>query len=268
MQKPWQLQVFSVSIRKKEKWAWARTHLQQYLGKNPQSRCLDVGAGVGTLGVLQEGLGGHWEFTETDAMAAGETRKIVRGPVRVIDVFSPTLRPNNYDLITVFDVIEHVPDPQKFMNRLHELLKPNGYIILTTPADDKRYYVWRRLAESVFGITKEAHGHVVEGFSREELANLTSRAGLQLLEATQFSFFFTEMVELAYNGAYILKNRGRQKTGGYNLALSPASGGDVTRHKFLFALLKITYPLLRGISLLDRLGIFRRGYEWGIVAQR
>lgn len=266
MDTPWQLQVFAVSIRKKEKWLWAQAQLKKAL--SPTTRCLDVGSGVGTLSILQERMGGRWDFTETDIAAATETKKIVTGPVYTIDIFDQKLAPQTYELITVFDVIEHVPDPTRFMQRLNELLKPNGTIILTTPADDGQYYFWRRLAESWFGIDKAAHGHIVEGFSREQLTKLCEKTNFSLTTCTLFSFFFTEMVELAYNGAYILKNRIHQKTGGYNLALSPASGKDVGRHQWQLLFLKTTYPFLRSISLLDRLGISRRGYEWGLVAHK
>ncbi|MEX2054928.1 MAG: class I SAM-dependent methyltransferase, partial [Candidatus Andersenbacteria bacterium] len=246
---PWQLVVFNLSVRKKEKWRWVKPQLTQVL--HPTTRCLDVGSGVGTLSVLQEQLGGVWEFTETDAAAAAETKQIVQGPVKVIDVFDPTLLPRTYEVITVFDVIEHVSDPAAFMARIAQLLRPGGAAIVTTPADDGHYYWWRRLAENVFGIDKRSHGHVVEGFSREQLQELAQGADLTMKRCDPFSFFFTEMVELVYNGAYILKNRRRQTTGGYNLALSPASGGDVMRHTKQLQLLRLVYPILRGISLLD-----------------
>lgn len=290
---PWQLQVFAVSIRKKEKWHWAKPHIQKVLqktGSAPEAelRCLDVGSGIGTLSALMEQLGGSWEFTETDHAAAEQTRKIVSGPVSEIDIFDPKLStgrspdqrvrrvggdpPNwreGYQLITIFDVIEHVPDPQKFMNRLAELLAPGGTLLLTTPADGHGYYFWRWLAEKIFGIDKTAHGHVVEGFSRQQLKTLTTHTRLQLQQLTPFSFFFTEMVELAYNGAYIIKNRPKQMaTPGYNLALSPASHSDVAAHAWQLRLLKIVYPFLRSISLLDHVIPIPPGYEWGLAARK
>lgn len=266
MAKPWQLQIFEVSIRKKEKWRWAQRQLRHYL--KPPSRCLDVGSGVGTLSMLQERLGGRWEFTETDRAAAQETERVVNGTVHIIDIFSNVLPENSYDVITIFDVIEHVPDPTAFLRRAHDLLKNGGHVVLTTPADDGSYYFWRRLAERAFGIDKAAHGHIVEGFSKRDLAKITAAAGLRVIRCDPFSFFFTEMVELAYNGAYIMRNRAAQQTQGYNLALSPASGADVARHAGQLALLKAAYPLLRGVSLLDRLGVSHQGYEWGLVATK
>lgn len=265
MRTPWQLEVFNVSIRKKEKWRWAMPYVRQYAA--PDSTCLDVGCGVGTLAALQERLGGRWQFTETDQKAAAQARRLLSGPVWEIDIFDPKLQPRHYDLMTIFDVIEHVPHPQRFLARASQLLKPTGRLLLTTPADDGGYYFWRRVADAFFGIDKAAHSHMVEGFSELELRKISQAAALSVVACDQFSFCFTEMVELLYNGAYILKNRSPQTTAGYNLALSPASEADVQRHRRQLQLLKIAYPLLRGISLLDRLQLCRRGYEWGLVAK-
>lgn len=263
---PWQLRVFAVSVRKKEKWHWVQPHLQATLHARSDARCLDVGCGVGTLSVLMEHVGRRWEFTETDPAAAAETRAIVHGHVLEADIFDKRLGPGRYDIITIFDVIEHVPNPHAFLMRASELLAPGGMLILTTPADDGRLYLVRRVADRLFGIDKEAHGHATEGFSRARLEELCRQTGLTPEQCKSFSFFFTEVVELMYNAAYILKNRARQTTSGYNLALSPASGSDVARHHRHFVLVRLLYPVLRGISLLDRLIPASRGYEWGLVA--
>lgn len=39
----------------------------------------------------------------------------------------------NFDLITAFEVIEHLPNPYYFLRKVHNDLKKNGYLILTTP---------------------------------------------------------------------------------------------------------------------------------------
>ena len=42
-----------------------------------------------------------------------------------------------FDLITMFHVLEHLPEPNKMLNRLSELLEPSGQLIIEVPnADD------------------------------------------------------------------------------------------------------------------------------------
>ncbi len=40
---------------------------------------------------------------------------------------------NSIDIITLWDVIEHIPKPQPLLNYLHSILKPGGILFLQTP---------------------------------------------------------------------------------------------------------------------------------------
>lgn len=39
----------------------------------------------------------------------------------------------NYDAVTCFNVLEHVPDPQRFLSAVIKRVKPGGLLVLTTP---------------------------------------------------------------------------------------------------------------------------------------
>jgi SAM-dependent methyltransferase len=39
----------------------------------------------------------------------------------------------SYDLITAFDLIEHVPRPKDFLRKVSHLLAPGGCLVMTTP---------------------------------------------------------------------------------------------------------------------------------------
>jgi SAM-dependent methyltransferase len=55
---------------------------------------------------------------------------------------------NGVDIVTSFDVIEHVDDPKQWVRELYELLKPGGgQVICGTPTD---YPILRRFAKEVF----------------------------------------------------------------------------------------------------------------------
>lgn len=55
----------------------------------------------------------------------------------VADVFHLPLSKNSFDSIIASEIIEHVYDPQKFIEQLFEILKPGGELIITTPFDEK-----------------------------------------------------------------------------------------------------------------------------------
>jgi hypothetical protein len=52
------------------------------------------------------------------------------------------LRPASFDLITLWDVIEHIPDPQPVLQMARQLLAPGGKLLLETQNVASR---WARL---------------------------------------------------------------------------------------------------------------------------
>jgi SAM-dependent methyltransferase len=48
-------------------------------------------------------------------------------------------QPASFDLVTLWDVIEHIPDPQSVLRRIRELLKPSGVLLLETQNVDSRW---------------------------------------------------------------------------------------------------------------------------------
>lgn len=263
---PWQLRVFAVSVRKREKWRWIAGALRRH--GLPRGRCVDVGCGVGTLSLLLRDLGGAWTFLEPDADAAREAEELLLSPVQPVTLEERRLPDASVDCLTAFDVIEHLSDLERFLREVARVLAPGGVFVATTPAAGEGRYLWRTAGARWFGITKAAHGHLVDGFSRKQLAGLLTAAGLSPAELMPFSQFFTEGVELAYNGAYYLRNAHRQRTRGYNLALSPASVVDVARHARALAVLRVAAPVLRVLARLDRVVPIGPGYEVGIVADK
>ena len=57
-------------------------------------------------------------------------------PVERLDFFSDLIEPSSKDIVTLFEVIEHLADPVKFLKRAEEVVKPGGLVYLTTPNYD------------------------------------------------------------------------------------------------------------------------------------
>ena len=113
----------------------------------PSGRTLDVGCSTGLLprmlqdaGYAAEGIELHPETAQWGAAHYGI-------PIRTggIDLVSSEV--DSYDLITLTEVVEHMPQPVEFLTSVRPLLKNGGYALVTFPdiaSLKSRYY--RRLA--------------------------------------------------------------------------------------------------------------------------
>lgn len=60
----------------------------------------------------------------------------------IADVYNIPLKENSLDCIIASEILEHVPDPELFINNLIKLLKNNGKLIITVPYNEKiEYYL-------------------------------------------------------------------------------------------------------------------------------
>jgi 2-polyprenyl-3-methyl-5-hydroxy-6-metoxy-1,4-benzoquinol methylase len=109
------------------RWKGVRAHLP------PTGRALDVGcAGGYFLDVL---LAQGWEAIGLEPSAKMARHAADRlGEERVIcaPLESADLPAASFDLVTLWDVLEHLPDPVAGLARARELLRPGGRIVLET----------------------------------------------------------------------------------------------------------------------------------------
>lgn len=93
----------------------------------PQDRVLDVGCGTGNF---SEKCIGQYRGIDTNPTAVEDARKLNRNVHLQLVEAEPG---NHYDVVTVFQVLEHVERPLHFMGACVERVKPNGRIIVSTP---------------------------------------------------------------------------------------------------------------------------------------
>ena len=93
---------------------------------------LDVGCGLGQFVSVANKCGWKAEGLELSQGAVDFARR--QGlPVQNLDFLSEGIEPNLFDLVTLFEVIEHVPNPAEFLRRAGEVIRPGGLVYLTTP---------------------------------------------------------------------------------------------------------------------------------------
>ena len=95
-------------------------------------KVLDAGCGLGQFVEVANRSGWIAEGLELSRGAVNFARR--QGlAVRELDFLSSAIKPNSYDLVTLFEVIEHVPNPAAFLRRAEEIVRPGGLVYLTTP---------------------------------------------------------------------------------------------------------------------------------------
>jgi 2-polyprenyl-3-methyl-5-hydroxy-6-metoxy-1,4-benzoquinol methylase len=93
---------------------------------------LDVGCGMGEFVYAAKKLNYNVIGIEYSKNAVKNACRF-NLPVYQKDFFSTDFNSKKYDLITFFEVLEHVSNPFEFLKRANDLLTPNGLIYITTP---------------------------------------------------------------------------------------------------------------------------------------
>jgi len=94
-------------------------------------RWLDVGCATGSF--LEAAVRAGMEAEGIDLSPAAAEQARARGLAArqsAVEDFQP---PQPYDTVCAFDVLEHVPDPGVFLDRLRGWLVPGGSLVLTLP---------------------------------------------------------------------------------------------------------------------------------------
>jgi SAM-dependent methyltransferase len=108
--------------------------LEAELGPLAQKKLLDFGCGVGGLCRVTKEYGICTTAIEPDANARDEARKIggliVYANLAGLREAQPEMK---FDIVTMWDVVEHLREPWKELEDLSASLKPDGWLLLSTP---------------------------------------------------------------------------------------------------------------------------------------
>lgn len=109
--------------------------VKKWMAQSPVTnlKCLDVGAGQGHFLELVKRAGWSGVGIELNREAAAKAQERFGIDVRVGSFDSVGLPRESFDLITLWDIFEHVPNPLHALERAQALLKPGGYLFMETP---------------------------------------------------------------------------------------------------------------------------------------
>jgi SAM-dependent methyltransferase len=98
-----------------------------------KGRLLDVGFGAGSL--LRVARDRQWNTfgVETSQAAVESGRKHLLGDLVHGNFVTAPLENRSFDVVTMSELVEHLPDPDPFLRRACEVLRPGGVLYMTTP---------------------------------------------------------------------------------------------------------------------------------------
>lgn len=101
----------------------------------PPGRLLDVGSGRGRFLAAANGAG--WDVRGVEfAPASAESTRAAFGIDVVVGDFLNAPLDSEYDVVTMWHVLEHLPDPTAAIRRAHGLLRSGGRLVVSVPNVD------------------------------------------------------------------------------------------------------------------------------------
>jgi SAM-dependent methyltransferase len=156
-------------------WSLARARLLGRFANGSTPAILDVGCHTGAF---LAGLPATWRRYGIES--AHEPREVASAEhgVGLIGERLETVSPewaHRFDAVTMFDVVEHLPDPEAGIAHAARLLKPGGVLMLSSA--DLDAWTWRWLGSSHWYLQTPQHLSVI---SRRFLQHVAQRHALEL----------------------------------------------------------------------------------------
>ena len=158
---------------------------------------LDIGAGTGDF--LQEAKNQNWLCTGIEPNEKAKNIAMSKGVSFAADLVS--LENHSFDVITMWHVLEHVPDLEQQIQELKRLLKPNGTILIAVPnykSFDAQHY-------GKFWAAYDVPRHLWH-FSKTAIEKLFERENMKM----------TKVLPMVFDSFYVSLLSEKYKTGKMN----------------------------------------------------
>ena len=111
--------------------------LRQALAGAPPKRILDLGCGMGGFlaGLRELGAGdAHVVPSDVSLESLGHCRERGFGDGVLSSGYALPFADDSFDLVCMFDAIEHIPDDARVMREVARVLRPGGHVFVSVPA--------------------------------------------------------------------------------------------------------------------------------------
>lgn len=118
-----------------------------YPGKG---KLLDIGCAIGTFLLIARESGWEVKGVEVSEFASEYARKNFNLDVLTGELGAQGLEENYFDVITLWDSVDHTERPQAVLDNVMKLLKPGGLVVVETTMEDSLLY---RMAHHIHNIS-------------------------------------------------------------------------------------------------------------------
>lgn len=156
-----------------------------------KGKLLDIGSGTGDFAM--QAMKNNWSVTGIEPSTKAKAIAVTKG-VSFADSIQ-AVEDNSFDVVTMWHVLEHVPDVQSHIKELKRITKPGGTIIIAVPnfkSYDARYY-------GAYWAAYDVPRHLWH-FSKTAIEKLFGAEGIQLVKAMPMKFdsFYVSLLSEKY----------------------------------------------------------------------
>ncbi|ULC60582.1 class I SAM-dependent methyltransferase [Flaviramulus sp. BrNp1-15] len=144
--------------------------LRKHILKTKCKSVLEIGSGIGLMGayIRSKNKGIKYLGIEIDKEAYEKSRKLnlntVNSDFKIMDKID-----ESFDVILLWEVIEHLQDLKRFIELAYNKLNKNGKIILSTPNYNKIYNYPDREVDNLYQDTPPIH---LNFFTKQSIKNI------------------------------------------------------------------------------------------------
>lgn len=165
--------------------------LAQMKRESNGSSLLEVGVGQGGLIAVAKEMGISVRCVEISKQIAQDIANLLQVNITCCD-FLEFPENTQYDMISMGDVIEHLSNPRKGLEKAMRLLRKNGVLWISTPNYESSYNQLHHMHTAMW--SEPAH---VTYFNRQGLQNLLSDVGFEIIDYNISSHYNGSMEILA-----------------------------------------------------------------------
>ncbi len=158
-----------------------RKKIEKYT-KKTEGKILDIGCATGVF--LKEMKDHGWEAYGVEPSNYASEIALNQLDLNVYNCYLDDVNfdDNYFDIVTLWDVFEHLPDPVRTMRIIRRILKPDGFIVITTPNTES----WERKIFKQYWAGWDVPRHY-NIFSDKAIDRLLKDQGMQINNLISFT---------------------------------------------------------------------------------